>query len=125
MLDKKKLLKIGTLNENNIETNKAYASELLTTYDLLAVQEHWLFSFQLSNFEAYFTSHFSFSKAVDADDPLPPTQKPRGFGGEGCHFVLKRLRLHRKAVYPWLAMFTCLLVIRKETQEAMIAFKIA
>ena len=70
--EEKKFLKLGTLNVKNIETNRAYVSELLTTYDFLALHEHWLFAFQLSNFEAYFPSHFSYSEAVDADDPLPP-----------------------------------------------------
>ena len=85
--------------KKNIETNRAYVSELLTTYDFLALQEHWLFAFQLSNFEAYFPSHFSYSIAVDADDPLSPTQKPRGYGGvatlhrKDCGFTVKK-RIH-------------------------------
>ena len=49
--------------------------------DILAIQEHWLFTFQLSSIENTFVTHHAFSKAVDEDNPLPPTQKPRGFGG--------------------------------------------
>ena len=77
----KKPLKIGTLNVKNIDTNIAYTRELLDSYDILVIQEHWLFSFQLLNLENIFPSHFSYSKAVDEDDPLPPCQKPRGYGG--------------------------------------------
>ena len=51
---------------------------LLNSYDILAIQEHWLFNFQLPEIEMMFSSHSSFSKAVDDDNPLPPTQKPRG-----------------------------------------------
>ena len=46
-----KLLKIGTLNVKNIESNETYVRELLQTYDLLAVQEHclsWCFSYVCS-----------------------------------------------------------------------------
>ena len=49
--------------------------------DILAIQEHWLFNFQLSDIEKRFPSHSAFSKAVDENKPLPPTQKPRGYGG--------------------------------------------
>ena len=53
------------------------------------MQEHWLFSFQLSNFDSLFTSHHTYSKAVDADDPIPPCQKPRGYGGVAILFRKK------------------------------------
>ena len=72
---------IGTLNVKNIETNDAFIYELLNTYDILALQEHWLFNFQLPDIEKRFPTHSSHSRAVDEDNPLPPTQKPRGFGG--------------------------------------------
>ena len=54
----RKFLKIGSLNVKNIESNKAYVTKLLQSYDVLAVQEHWLFTFQLSDFDASFvTTH--------------------------------------------------------------------
>ena len=70
-------MKIGTLNVKNIETNR----EMLQSCDILALQEHWLFSFQLSDMEMQFPTHNAFSKSVDEDSPLPPTQKPREYGG--------------------------------------------
>ena len=79
-LKEKKLLKIGTFNVKNIETNLVYVKELLKSYDVLAVQEHWLFTFQLSNFDNHFNTHYTYSKAVDSENPLPPTQKPQGYG---------------------------------------------
>lgn len=67
----------------NIETNEVYLRELLEECDVLAVQEHWLFTFQLSHFERMFVTHRAHSKAVDENNPLPPNQKPRGYGGGG------------------------------------------
>ncbi|MEW8547538.1 MAG: reverse transcriptase family protein [Candidatus Thiodiazotropha sp.] len=72
---------MGTLNVKNVETNGVYVRELLKTCDILALQEHWLFTFQLADIENNFTSHLAYSKAVDEDSPLPPNQKPRGYGG--------------------------------------------
>ena len=46
--------------------------------DILAIQEHWLFSFQLGSKETNFVSHHAFSEVVDYNDSLPPNQKPRG-----------------------------------------------
>ena len=85
-MEERKLLKIGTFNVKNIETNEVYLRELLKTCDILAIQEHWLFSFQLGSIETNFVSHHAYSKAVDDNDPLPPNQKPRGYGGVSILF---------------------------------------
>ena len=81
-MEEKKLLTVGTFNVKNIETNKVYLRELL----ILTIQEHWLFSFQLSNIDASFVFHYAYSKAVDDNDPLHPNQKPRGYGGVSLLF---------------------------------------
>ena len=39
------LLKIGTLNVKNVESNSVFVTELLKMCDILAIQEHWLFNF--------------------------------------------------------------------------------
>ena len=72
---------LGTFNVKKIETKLVYVKDLLKSYDVLAVQEHWLFTFQLSNFDNYFNTYHTYRKAVDAENPLPPTQKPRGYVG--------------------------------------------
>ena len=59
---------------------------VLKTCDILAIQEHWLFSFKFSNIETSFVSHYAYSKAVDENDPLPPNQKTRGYGGVSLLF---------------------------------------
>ena len=40
--------------------------------------------FQLPLLREYFSSHVSYGKLVDDDNPLPPIQKPRGYGGVAC-----------------------------------------
>ena len=78
----------------NIETNKVYLRELL----ILAIQEHWLFSIQLSNIETSFVFHYAYSKAVDNNDPYPLTEKPRGYGGVSLLFC-KNMDLKVKKAY--------------------------
>ena len=73
------ILGIGTLNVKNIESKTAYVSELLKTCDILARQEHWLFNFQLQDLGKFFPSNFVYSRAEDDHNPLPPSQKPRGY----------------------------------------------
>ena len=81
---------LGTLNVKKIETNSVYVEKLLKKCDILFLQETWLFNFQLPLLGEYFSSHVSFGKSVDDENPLPPTQKPRGYGGVAC-FVNKNL----------------------------------
>ena len=80
-MEETELLKIGTLNVKNVESNSVFVTKLLKVCDNLAVQEHWLFNFQVQDLEKTFCSHYVHSKAVDDDNPFPPTQKPRGYGG--------------------------------------------
>ena len=51
--DKGKLSKVGSINVKSIETNEVFLRELLKECDILAVQEHKLFTFQLSNIEKH------------------------------------------------------------------------
>ena len=52
--------------------------------DILFLQETWLLNFQLPLLQGYFNSHISSGKAIDDENPLPPTQKLRGYGGVAC-----------------------------------------
>ena len=76
-----RLLKISTFNVKNIETNKQHILKLLRTADLVCLQETWLFNFQLKMLDKLHRNFEGSGKAVDDDDPLPPVQKPRGYGG--------------------------------------------
>ena len=86
---------LGTFNVKNVETNLIYIQKLLKNCDILFIQETWLFNFQLPLLGEYFSTHVSVGKAVDDDNPLPPTQKPRGYGGVAC-LIRKDLDIRHK-----------------------------
>ncbi|MES9880512.1 MAG: reverse transcriptase family protein, partial [Sedimenticola sp.] len=70
-----------TLNVKNVETNRQYVEKLLTDTDVLCLQETWLFTYQLDQLNNISSKHSSHGKSVDENDPIPPLQKPRGYGG--------------------------------------------
>ena len=76
-----KQISIITLNAKNIKGNLAYAQSLAAKYDIICLQEHWLFSFELKFLESISKDHSIHAKAVDMNNPLPPLQVPRGYGG--------------------------------------------
>ena len=47
----------------------------------LASKRPVFFNFQLKQLNTLHKAFEGYGKAVDDDDPLPPTQKPRGYGG--------------------------------------------
>ena len=81
-----KLLKITTFNVKNIESNKQFVYKLLRSSDILRLQETWLFNFQLRLLGEMHKSFDDFGNAVDDDNPLPPIQKPRRYGGVATLF---------------------------------------
>ena len=81
--EEEKLLKITTLNVKNLETNSQYVFKLLRSSDILCLQETCLFNFQFSRLDEIHKNFEGFGKAVDDNDPIPPAQKPRGYGGVG------------------------------------------
>ena len=60
-----------------------YLSTLLKSVDIIALQEHWLFSFEKYKLEEFAAAHgfSSFVKCVDDDDPISAKQRVRGWGG--------------------------------------------
>ena len=86
--EEEKLLKIAiaTLNVKNLETDSQYVFKLLRSSDILCLQETWLFNFQLSRLDEIHKNFEGFGKAVDDNDPIPPTQKQRGYGGVATLF---------------------------------------
>ena len=53
---------------------------MLKSCNILAIRERWLFNFQLPGIERRFPFHSAISKAIDENNILPSTQKPRGYG---------------------------------------------
>ena len=76
-------IKIGTFNCKNIVTAGKAIEDIMKEVDILLVQEHWLFNFQLHMFNEISSSIKGVGKAVDDMNPISPVQKPRGYGGVG------------------------------------------
>ena len=79
-------LRIATLNVKNIKSNKVFVQQLLKTVDILCIQEHWLFNFELDLLNSISNTHRCCSKAVDDNDPVSPIGPPRGYGGVGIFY---------------------------------------
>mgnify|MGYP001557667938 CR=1 FL=1 len=79
-LEKNKL-SIVTYNVKNLKSNFVCVNSLLNNHDVVIIQEHWLFKFEEILFKKFNSDWDFHAKFVDQADPIPPTQKPRGFGG--------------------------------------------
>ena len=69
-----------------MKTNKVYIEQILKSTDILCIQEHWLFSFELGLLNSVSPTHRCHSKAVDDNDPVSPAGPPRGYGGVGIFY---------------------------------------
>ena len=58
-------------------------NDLARQHDIIMIQEHWLFNFQLHKLNEIHQEMRGVGKAVDDDNPIVPIQKPRGYGGVG------------------------------------------
>lgn len=74
-------LKLTTFNCKNIRTCGPVFNEFAKTEDIILIQEHWLFKYQLDLLNELNESYSVSAKAVDQYDPIPPVQIPRGYGG--------------------------------------------
>jgi hypothetical protein len=61
--------------------------ELEKEVDLYLIQEHWLFDCQLDLLNEIHNDYIGIGKAVDSNDPIPPIQMPRGYGGVAIFFI--------------------------------------
>lgn len=75
------VLNILDFNCKNILTCGPFFKEVVKQLDICLVQEHWLFDCQLHLLNEHETLLTGIGKAVDSNDPIPPTQMPRGYGG--------------------------------------------
>ena len=55
--------------------------KLLKTYDIILIQEHWLFQVQIHLISEIHGEINYVGKGVDINDPLLPVSMPRGYGG--------------------------------------------
>lgn len=47
----------------------------------MCIQEHWLYNFEKDNLKDASSRHTCSARSVDDDEPIPPYQRPRGYGG--------------------------------------------
>lgn len=76
-------MKIASYNCKNCKTSAATISELAKKYDIILLQEHWLFEFQIDLLNEIDLNLCSTGKGVDKYNPIQPSQIPRGYGGVG------------------------------------------
>ncbi|KAK3087817.1 hypothetical protein FSP39_011014 [Pinctada imbricata] len=74
-------LNICAFNCKNIMTSILAIEEIMKHTDILLIQEHWLFNYQLPVLNDLASQIRGIGKAVDDDNPISPIQKPRGYGG--------------------------------------------
>ena len=77
---------VAALNVKNIKTNKVYIEQILKSIDILCIQEHWPFSFELGLLNSGSPTHRCHNKAVDDNDPVSPAGPPHGYGGVGIFY---------------------------------------
>ena len=71
-------LSVITLNIKNVKGN---LQKLIQEHDIICLQEHWLFGFELKLLDEISDNHKAHAKSVDMNNPIPPIQVPRGYGG--------------------------------------------
>jgi endonuclease/exonuclease/phosphatase family metal-dependent hydrolase len=74
-------LSLATFNCKNIKTSKLMLNELATTAQIILLQEHWLYNYELPLLNSLHANFNAVGKSVDDEDPITPLQKPRGYGG--------------------------------------------
>ena len=67
----------------NFNTNLVFLETLLNDYQIVAVQEHWLYGFEKGKLIDFCEKQWfsTMIKSSDDNDPLTPLQRPRGKGG--------------------------------------------
>ncbi len=85
-MDTCKSITVSTFNVKNIKSNTVGVQDVLEKSDVLLMQEHWLFTHELSALKRIKKEFDTHSKAVDMECIIMPTQKPRGYGGSAVLF---------------------------------------
>ena len=74
-------LKIVSYNCKNVKTSSPAIVELFRHNDIVLIQEHWLFHFQINLLEQIHEDINAAGKGADMNNPIHPMQIPRGYGG--------------------------------------------
>jgi len=68
-------------NCKNVKTSSPAIVELFRHNDIVLIQEHWLFHFQINLLEQIHEDINAAGKGADMNNPIHPMQIPRGYGG--------------------------------------------
>ncbi|CAC5406056.1 unnamed protein product [Mytilus coruscus] len=74
-------LNIITCNIEGVKGNSAYLSDLSKEQDIICLQEHWLWSFELQKLDEKLTDYKVFGRSHDCNEPITNYQIPRGRAG--------------------------------------------
>ncbi|CAC5387511.1 unnamed protein product [Mytilus coruscus] len=73
-------LTIATCNIEGVKSNSKYLTDLCKKFDIICLQEHWLYSFQQHELDQYLPNKHSIARSVDSVD-ISSINLPRGKGG--------------------------------------------
>ncbi|CAG2201933.1 unnamed protein product [Mytilus edulis] len=74
-------LNIVTCNIEGVKGNAAYLSDLSKEQDIICLQEHWLWSFELQKLDEKLADYKIFGRSHDCNEPITNYQIPRGRAG--------------------------------------------
>ena len=74
-------MRIVSYNCKNIKTSTQAINHLLRENNVILIQEHWLFQFQIHKLGEIAAEIYFEGKSVDIQNNINPSQQPRGYGG--------------------------------------------
>ena len=84
-MKKKKLgkseLYLTSFNVEGLKNNNLYALEVIKKSDIVFLQEHWMYTYQIPELPGMIDDHMSEAICTDHFDRAPATHVPRGYGG--------------------------------------------
>ena len=79
--EKNRGITLATYNIEGVETNAPFLQFLCDNFDIVFLQEHWMWEFQKHELSILTKNKDNFSRCSDASDPLSGFSLPRGKGG--------------------------------------------
>ena len=78
-------IQLATFNSKTFVHVVQFFHKLLKTEDIILIQNHWLFKYQLNLLNEINLNLMASGKSVDFYDPIPPIQITRGINC--CHLI--------------------------------------
>ena len=107
------MLKVASFNCKSIKTSALFINDLLKKNSIILLQEHWLFQFQLHLLKEIGENIYYEAKGVDKENPIQPTQVPRGYGGVAV-FLRKNIEHMVRELPDGNECMQCIEVIEKQ-----------